>query len=156
MAKRAAPVVATLVLRTDYLSPVMLTCFVEIMSKAIEETLRKLERAHISEPSAPSASPPASSTSTSTASAAASPAQGHDTLAHASKDLSDSVSAALAAAPQSSDPTSADSDAAAKARSRRTVQSMYGAPPGYNASMGVGGARDSLGSGRVASGRQRN
>ncbi|KAJ2033673.1 Peptidyl-prolyl cis-trans isomerase pin4 [Coemansia sp. S3946] len=126
------------------------------MSKAIEETLRKLERAHISEPSAPSASPPASSTSTSTASAVASPAQGHDTLAHAPKDLSDSVSAALAAAPQSSDPTSADSDAAAKARSRRTVQSMYGAPPGYNASMGVGGARDSLGSGRVASGRQRN
>ncbi|KAJ2060559.1 Peptidyl-prolyl cis-trans isomerase pin4 [Coemansia sp. S146] len=128
------------------------------MSKAIEETLRKLERAHISEPTAPSASSPASSTSTSTstASAVASPAQGHDTLAHAPKDLSDSVSTALAAAPQNSDPASADSDAVAKARSRRTVQSMYGAPPGYNASMGVGGARDSMGNGRVASGRQRN
>ncbi|KAJ2412678.1 Peptidyl-prolyl cis-trans isomerase pin4 [Coemansia sp. RSA 2530] len=128
------------------------------MSKAIEETLRKLERAHFSEPAAataPSTSPPASSsTSTSTASGVASPAQGNDTpavAAAAAKEPSDS-----AGAQQISDPAGTDSDAAAKVRSRRTVQSMYGAPPGYNASMGVGGARDALGNGRVASGRQRN
>ncbi|KAJ2499221.1 hypothetical protein GGI11_007981, partial [Coemansia sp. RSA 2049] len=40
---------------------------------------------------------------------------------------------------------------------RRAIQSMYGAPPGYNATMGVGGfgaggGRDSLGRGRVGSG----
>ncbi|KAJ2732881.1 Peptidyl-prolyl cis-trans isomerase pin4 [Coemansia sp. BCRC 34962] len=124
------------------------------MSKAIEETLRKLERAHIGEPAAAlSTSPPVSSTSTSTstASGVASPAQGNDTLALAPKEPSDSVGAQ-----QISDPAGTDSDAAAKARSRRTVQSMYGAPPGYNASMGVGGVRDTLGNGRVASGRQRN
>ncbi|KAJ2842238.1 Peptidyl-prolyl cis-trans isomerase pin4, partial [Coemansia erecta] len=33
---------------------------------------------------------------------------------------------------------------------------MYGAPPGYNATMGVGGGRETLGRGRVGSGRQRN
>ncbi|KAJ1998604.1 hypothetical protein GGI04_004928 [Coemansia thaxteri] len=122
------------------------------MSKAVEETLRKLERAHINEPSPPpSASSPSSAASTATA-MAPSPGQGHDTLGYALKD-----DAAAAAADQSSDQQGAASaESAAKARNRRAVQSMYGAPPGYNATMGLGGARDSLAHGRVASGRQRN
>ncbi|KAJ2159223.1 Peptidyl-prolyl cis-trans isomerase pin4 [Coemansia sp. RSA 552] len=116
------------------------------MSKAVEETLRSLERAHISEPSAEVSSPsPASTVS------AASPLQSAEAPA-----VLGSKDAAPTAAPLVGAVDRPDDDAGAGRRPRRAVQSMYGAPPGYNATMGVGGGRDALGRGRVASGRQRN
>ncbi|KAJ1863867.1 Peptidyl-prolyl cis-trans isomerase pin4 [Coemansia sp. RSA 2703] len=129
------------------------------MSKAYEETLRKLERAHISETNTGATSPSLASTVS-----AASPVQSGDMLA---KDVSVTASATNSSMSASATPTTAataagdaartDNDSTlGKNRARRAVQSMYGAPPGYNATMSVGGGRDSLGRGRVTSGRQRN
>ncbi|KAJ2338553.1 hypothetical protein GGF43_006852, partial [Coemansia sp. RSA 2618] len=115
------------------------------MSKAVEETLRQLERTHIAEPDV--AGSPSSTVSASSPQTAEAPV-------HSAKD--DSDPAASTAAPLSTDgQPEADSDAAVR-RPRRAVQSMYGAPPGYNATMGVGGGRDAMGRGRIASSRQRN
>ncbi|KAJ2783155.1 Peptidyl-prolyl cis-trans isomerase pin4, partial [Coemansia interrupta] len=129
------------------------------MSKAYEETLRKLERAHISETDTGATSPSLASTAS-----AASPVQSGDMLA---KDMSVTSSATNGSMTAGATPTTAAAAAAdaartdndstlGKNRARRAVQSMYGAPPGYNATMSVGGSRDSLGRGRVTSGRQRN
>ncbi|KAJ1727775.1 Peptidyl-prolyl cis-trans isomerase pin4, partial [Coemansia biformis] len=132
------------------------------MSKAVEETLRKLERAHIGERGAGTSSPSPSPGSTASAQ---SPALGMDAPAHSAKDMLLAIvsPAAAAAGPTptfapapGADPAMPDGDGAARARPRRDVQSMYGAPPGYTATMGVGGGRDALGRGRAASGRQRN
>ncbi|KAJ2680346.1 Peptidyl-prolyl cis-trans isomerase pin4 [Coemansia spiralis] len=127
------------------------------MSKAIQETLRKLEQTSIGESSTGASSPSATSTAS-----AASPLQKDELSANSTKDVSgisaiDAMpTAAAAAAPTSDQQFGADGNTFNRNRARRAVQSMYGAPPGYTASMGVGGGRDSLGRGRVASNRQRN
>ncbi|KAJ1835768.1 Peptidyl-prolyl cis-trans isomerase pin4 [Coemansia sp. RSA 2711] len=117
------------------------------MSKAVEETLRKLERTHIDGPSA-GASP-----SSSTVSAPSPPPQAIDTPSPGSKDAPGAL--ATSTPPPPAADMASEGDAAVR-RPRRAVQSMYGAPPGYNATMGVGGVRDTMGRGRVASNRQRN
>ncbi|KAJ1816552.1 hypothetical protein LPJ56_004269, partial [Coemansia sp. RSA 2599] len=133
------------------------------MSKTYDETLRKLERAHISEATTGATSPSLASTVSAT-----SPVQSGDML---SKDSSipptaapgtsmpataTTVGTGNATSPLTADTTKTDSETLGKSRARRAVQSMYGAPPGYNASMSIGGGRDSMGRGRVSSGRQRN
>ncbi|KAJ2537211.1 hypothetical protein EV175_006747, partial [Coemansia sp. RSA 1933] len=114
------------------------------MSKAIQETLKKLEQTTISEPA-------------STASASSSPQQRDASPATSANDTSGSLGTAPVVAPGADQPVGDSSSALlGRGRNRRVVQSMYGAPPGYNATMGVGGGRESLGRGRVGSGRQRN
>ncbi|KAJ2851850.1 Peptidyl-prolyl cis-trans isomerase pin4 [Coemansia brasiliensis] len=115
------------------------------MSKAVEETLRKLERTHIGEASAGSS--PSSTVSGSL------PTQ--STEAPAAKEPLSAASTATATSLPASEASAANGETGVR-RSRRAVQSMYGAPPGYNATMGVGGGRDTTGRGRVASSRQRN
>ncbi|KAJ2707782.1 Peptidyl-prolyl cis-trans isomerase pin4 [Coemansia spiralis] len=119
------------------------------MSKAVEETLRALERAYIGEPDTGASSPSPVSTMS-----VQSPALGVDVPTYAAKDAA--TGTPPPAAGPAADAGLSDSDSGARARPRRVVQSMYGAPPGYTATMGVGGGRDVLGRGRVASGRQRN
>ncbi|KAJ2121259.1 Peptidyl-prolyl cis-trans isomerase pin4 [Coemansia sp. RSA 720] len=119
------------------------------MSKAVEETLRKLERTHIGEPDV--AASPTSTVSASSPQSAEPPMHSADAPVHSTRD--DSGLASTAAPLSVGDPAEAAGDAR---RPRRAVQSMYGAPPGYNATMGVGGGRDALGRGRIASSRQRN
>ncbi|KAJ2126902.1 Peptidyl-prolyl cis-trans isomerase pin4, partial [Coemansia sp. RSA 921] len=119
------------------------------MSKAVEETLRKLERTHIGEPDV--AASPTSTVSASSSQSAEPPMHSADVSVHSARD--DSGLASTAAPLSVGDPAEASGDAR---RPRRAVQSMYGAPPGYNATMGVGGGRDVLGRGRIASSRQRN
>ncbi|KAJ2707181.1 Peptidyl-prolyl cis-trans isomerase pin4 [Coemansia sp. IMI 203386] len=132
------------------------------MSKTYDETLRKLERAHISEATAGATSPSLASTASVT-----SPVQSGDVLSKESSvpptaapgasmpATATATSAGNATSPLTGDTARTDNDTLGKSRARRAVQSMYGAPPGYNASMSVGG-RDSMGRGRVSSGRQRN
>ncbi|KAJ2631032.1 Peptidyl-prolyl cis-trans isomerase pin4 [Coemansia sp. RSA 1290] len=115
------------------------------MSKAVEETLRKLERTRIGETSADSSPPSTVSESLPTQS----------TEAPAAKEPLSAASTATAISPPPSEAPAANGEAGVR-RPRRAVQSMYGAPPGYNATMGVGGGRDTGGRGRVASSRQRN
>ncbi|KAJ1859999.1 hypothetical protein LPJ57_006804 [Coemansia sp. RSA 486] len=132
------------------------------MSKTYDETLRKLERAHISEATTGATSPSLASTASVT-----SPVQSGDVLSKESSvpptaapgasmpATATATSAGNATSPLTGDTARTDNDTLGKSRARRAVQSMYGAPPGYNASMSVGG-RDSMGRGRVSSGRQRN
>ncbi|KAJ2791002.1 hypothetical protein H4R20_006923, partial [Coemansia guatemalensis] len=122
-----------------------------IMSNAVEETLRKLERAHISEPSTGASSPSPGSTAS-----APLPPQGFEAPARSAKGTPEPVPPTASAPLTATDAEVGADDEAAGRRTRRAVQSMYGAPPGYNATMGVGGGRDATGRGRVGSGRQRN
>ncbi|KAJ1799958.1 Peptidyl-prolyl cis-trans isomerase pin4 [Coemansia sp. RSA 2399] len=118
------------------------------MSKAIQETLKKLEQTTISEPTTAAAAPSSSS------SASSSPQQRDVSPARSANDA-DSLGTAPVVAP-GADQSVGDDSVLGRGRNRRIVQSMYGAPPGYNATMGVGGGREALGRGRVGSGRQRN
>ncbi|KAJ1939011.1 Peptidyl-prolyl cis-trans isomerase pin4, partial [Kickxella alabastrina] len=136
------------------------------MSKALEETMKRLERTSISDMRNTGATSPSLASTLS----AASPVHHSDMQANQpNKDGVLSPGSAHSASPVnggynnspgtlafSSDQARIDSDALGKNRARRAVQSMYGAPPGYNASIGVGGSYNSLGRGRVSSGRQRN
>ncbi|KAJ1950899.1 Peptidyl-prolyl cis-trans isomerase pin4 [Linderina macrospora] len=125
------------------------------MSKAIEETLRKLEGTHISNGgSATSGSP--------TTTSAPSPAVSNGKEVAGSEPSSSSNSPATAASVVVQTPEQAllqaqqEAELARRRGNRRVVQSMYGAPPGYNASMGIG--RESMARGRMSSGggRQRS
>ncbi|KAJ2396028.1 hypothetical protein GGI23_004074, partial [Coemansia sp. RSA 2559] len=124
------------------------------MSKAIQETLKKLEQTTISEPTTAAAAPSSSSSSLSSSAASSSPQQRDVSPARSANDAN-SLGTAPVVAPGADQSVGEDS-VLGRGRNRRIVQSMYGAPPGYNATMGVGGGRETLGRGRVGSGRQRN
>ncbi|ORX71988.1 hypothetical protein DL89DRAFT_105266 [Linderina pennispora] len=123
------------------------------MSKAIEETLRKLEGTHISNAgSATSGSP----TTTSAPSPTATNAKEVASPGPSSSSNSPATAASVVVqSPEQQQQQQQEAELARRRGNRRVVQSMYGAPPGYNASMGIG--RDSMNRGRMASsGRQRN
>ncbi|KAJ1957004.1 Peptidyl-prolyl cis-trans isomerase pin4, partial [Linderina pennispora] len=127
------------------------------MSKAIEETLRKLEGTHISNAgSATSGSPTTTSAPSPTATNAkevASP--GPSSSSNSPATAASVVVQSPEQQQQQQQQQQQEAELARRRGNRRVVQSMYGAPPGYNASMGIG--RDSMSRGRMASsGRQRN